>query len=114
MATSRPEQVDYYADVFAPLGDVAVDRLFGGWRYQLDGRAFAFFVGGALHFRVGPQLREVLEARGSRPFSYAKRNGRVMITRFMSAPDDDLEDEDALRAWALQVLAEPEPVRGWR
>ena len=82
--------------MFAPLGDVAVDRLFGGWRYQLDGRAFAFFVGGALHFRVGPQLREVLEARGSRPFSYAKRNGRVMITRFMSAPDDDLEDEDAL------------------
>jgi hypothetical protein len=24
----------------------------------------------------------------------------------MSAPEDDLEDEDALRGWALRVLAE--------
>jgi DNA transformation protein len=113
MAKPRPELVDYYADVFAPLGAVAVDRLFGGWRYQLEGRAFAFFVGGGLYFRVGPGLRAELEARGSQPFSYAKRSGRVMITRFVSAPDTDLEDEDALRGWALRVLAE-EPAGGSR
>jgi len=106
MAKPRPELVDYYADVFAPLGAVAVDRLFGGWRYRLDGRAFAFFVGDALHFRVGEGLRAELEALGSRPFSYAKKGGRVTITRFVSAPEADLEDEDALRGWALRALAE--------
>jgi DNA transformation protein len=108
MAKPRPELVDYYADVFAPLGAVEVDRLFGGWRYRLNGRAFAFVVGGALHFRVGEALRAELEARGGKPFSYPKRSGRVMITRFVSAPEADLEDEDALRGWALRVLDEAE------
>lgn len=105
MAKPRPELVDYYADVFAPLGPVEVDRLFGGWRYRIGDRAFAFFVGGALHFRVvGPALRAALEARGSRPFSYAKGSGKVMVTKFMTAPEVDLEDEDALRDWATRVL----------
>ena len=106
-ARPRPGLIDYYADVFAPLGPVEVSRLFGGWSFRLDGRAFAFFVGDALYYRVvGPALRAEIEACGSRPFSYPKRSGRVMVTKFMSAPEDDLEDEDALRGWALRVLAE--------
>ena len=114
MASRGPSWSTTDADVFAPLGAVAVDRLFGGWRYRLDGRAFAFFVGDALHFRAGEGLRAELEALGSRPFSYAKKGGRVTITRFVSAPEADLEDEDALRGWALRALAEAEPVRGSR
>ena len=105
MAKPRPELVDYYADVFEPLGTVTVDRLFGGWRYQLHGRAFAFFVGDALHFRVGDGLRAELEAAGGRPFRYAKRSGQVTITRFISVPEAEVEDEDALRGWAMRVLA---------
>jgi DNA transformation protein len=112
MAKPRPELADYYADVFAPLGAISVDRLFGGWRYRLDGQAFAFVVGDGLYFRVGDGLRAELESRGSQPFTYAKRNGRVTITRFVSAPEADLEDEDALRVWAIRVLAEPEPAGG--
>ena len=87
MPKPHPELVDYYADVFAPLGPVEVGRLFGGWRYAIGGRAFAFLVAGALYYRVtDPALRTALEAGGSRPFSYGKKGGQVTVTKFMSAP----------------------------
>jgi DNA transformation protein len=103
---ARPEFVDYLADVFAPLGTIEVSRLFGGWLFKADGRAFGVVLGGTLYYRPGPSLRPALEAAGSRPFSYRKRTGQVTISRFMSAPEEDLEDEDALRGWAMRVLAE--------
>jgi DNA transformation protein len=107
MPARRPEFVDYLADVFAPLGEIEVTRLFGGWAFKTGGRAFAFVSRSTLYFRPGPALRPELEAAGSRPFAYGKRTGQVIVTRFMSAPEQDLEDEDALRGWAMRVLAEP-------
>jgi DNA transformation protein len=81
--------------------------LFGGWAFKNGGRPFAFVIQGTLYYRAGPALRPALDAAGSRPFAYGKRTGQVIVTRFMSAPEEDLEDEDALRGWAARVLADP-------
>ncbi len=105
MAKSRPAILDYYAELFEPLGDIAVRRLFGGWQLLADGRGFAFVIGDTLYFRTDPPLRAALEGQGSRPFAYARKDGREIVTKLTSAPDADVDDPDALLAWATRALA---------
>jgi DNA transformation protein len=107
MAAAKPEIVAYLEEVFAPLGAVDASRLFGGWQLRSAGRPFAFVVRGALYFRAEPPLRDELAAAGSRPFTYAKAKGTVTIARFMSAPEADMDDAEALVDWARKALAAP-------
>jgi DNA transformation protein len=107
--------VDYLEEAFAPLGEVDSARLFGGWQLRSSGRPFAVVIGGTLYFRADGALREELAAAGSRPFAYAKAKKSVTIGRFMSAPEADMDDEEALVAWARRALAETwHGVRGMR
>lgn len=105
MTRRKPELLDYYAELFEPLGAVDARRLFGGWQLLLDGRGFAFVIRDTLYFRTDPPLKAELEERGSRPFAYSRKDGREITTRLMSAPDLDADDPDALRAWAARALA---------
>jgi DNA transformation protein len=105
MARPKPEIIDYLEEAFAPLGAVDTARLFGGWQLRSAGRPFAVVLGGTLYFRADEGLRAELEAAGSRPFRYAKAKGPVTIGRFMSAPEADMDDPDALLGWARKALA---------
>jgi len=105
MAARKSELVEYLEEAFAPLGDVDAARLFGGWQLRCAGRPFAFVVKGSLYFRAEAALRAELAAAGSRPFSYAKASGPVTIGKFMSAPEADIDDPDALVGWARKALA---------
>lgn len=105
MTRPRPGLVDYYAELFEPLGAISARRLFGGWQLLADGRGFAFVIADTLYFRTDPDLRAALEAAGSRPFAYARRDGREITTRMMSAPDADIDDADALVGWGARALA---------
>jgi DNA transformation protein len=105
MAKARPGILDYYAELFEPLGTIEARRLFGGWQLLADGRGFAFVIADTLHFRTDPALRALLERAGSRPFSYARRDGREIVTKMMSAPETDVDDAEALVAWGARALA---------
>lgn len=101
----KPEILEFYAELFEPLGSVDARRLFGGWQLLLDGQGFAFVIGDTLYFRTDPKLQADLEGRGSRPFAYTRKDGRTVTTKIMSAPDVDIDDPDAMRAWAARALA---------
>lgn len=105
MAKPRPGILDYYADLFEPLGTIDARRLFGGWQLLADGRGFAFVIGETLYFRTDPALRAALEAQGGHPFAYSRKDGREITTKLTSAPEADVDDADALRAWAVRALA---------
>ena len=105
MASRRPEILDYYAELFEPLGRIEARRLFGGWQLLADGRGFAFVLGDTLYFRTDPGLRAALEAEGSHAFAYSRKDGRTITTKLTSAPEAAVDDPDALRAWALRALA---------
>ena len=82
----------------------AASRLFGDWQLRSAGRPFAFVMRGTLYFRAEAPLRAELAAAGSRPFTYAKAKGTVTIARFMSAPETDMDDPEALLGWARRAL----------
>jgi DNA transformation protein and related proteins len=109
MARPKPEIVDYLEEEFAALGEVDAARLFGGWQLRSAGRPFAVVIGGTLYFRVEGALREEMAAAGGRPFTYVKASGRVTIGRFMSAPEADMDDPEALVAWARKALGASHP-----
>ena len=105
MAKARPGLLDYYAELFEPLGTIESRRLFGGWQLLADGRGFAFVIGDTLYFRTDPALRAALEGQGGRAFAYSRKDGREITTKLTSAPEADVDDPDALRAWAVKALA---------
>lgn len=105
MAGSRPEIVDWLAEVFAPLGTIDTPRLFGGWQLRADGHPFAVVLGGTLYFRAVGSAADDLRNTGARPFTYTKAGKTVTVGRFLSAPEDAIDDEDALRSCAIRSLA---------
>lgn len=79
-------------------------RFFGGWQLLSEGRQFAIVMNGTLFFRVEAALKKELEETGSRPFSYTKSGEQVTVSKYMSAPDDTLDDLDLLRNWVRRVI----------
>ena len=96
------------ADQLAPLGPMTVERLFGGAVLKADGRAFAFVADGTLYLRVDAETRDVFTARGSVPFGYPTRKGRVETRSYFEAPSELFDDPDLLRAWAREAIAAAE------
>ncbi len=105
MARPKPGILDYYAELFEGLGVIESRRLFGGWQLLADGRGFAFVIAETLYFRTDPALRAALEAQGGRPFAYARKDGREIVTKLTSAPEAAVDDPDALLAWGAKALA---------
>lgn len=112
MATARPEIVDWLEDVFAPLGTIAVSRLFGGWQFKCRGLAFAIVLNDILYFRAGAALGAALAAEGAEPFRYGKAGKLVTVNRFMSAPEAAMDDEATLLEWAERALAGAADLKG--
>ncbi len=104
MSVSR-ELLDFYRDTLAPLGPVVVKRMFGGAALSLDGVTFALVLDDQLWLKTDPEGISRFETEGSRPFDYATRQGRRVITSYWRAPDRLLDEPDDLVDWARTALA---------
>lgn len=97
------QYVCHLLDLLRPLGPIQTARFFGGVALKLSGRQFAMVMDGRLYFVVDATARAQYAAAGSKPFSYATKNGRVEVLRYFEAPADVQEDADGLRAWAREA-----------
>ncbi len=104
MAVSK-ELLELLLDALAPLGPVVVKRMFGGAALSLDGLTFAIVTADRLWLKTDPEAIPRFEAEGSRPFDYATREGRRVITSYWQAPDRLLDEPDELAEWARRSLA---------
>jgi DNA transformation protein len=59
---------------------------------------------GTLYFRADENLRRALGREGSKPFSYMKSGKQVLVSKYMSAPENAIDDMDLLRIWARRVI----------
>lgn len=93
--------VEWVAEAMAPVGTVSHRKMMGGATLYLDGTIFAIVAGDALWFKADRESDATWDAKGAERFAMTDKNGRVMSMNYRRAPDDCLDDADALRRWAM-------------
>jgi DNA transformation protein and related proteins len=102
--SATAEFVSYVRDLLAPLGQLSDGKFFGGHAIKHNGNQFAMVMGNTLYFRVSDGTRAQYEERGSRPFAYSTKNGVVQVKKYYAAPEELLENQEQLLAWAKQAI----------
>ena len=93
-------------DVFRKVGPVGIRRMFGGQGIYRGETMFALVAGGELYLKADAETAEMFRSLGSRPFTFERRDGRVMTTSYWLMPESALDDPDEaaeLAALALQA-----------
>ncbi len=81
------------------IGPVTAKTMFGGHGIYLDGMMFALIADGNLYLKVDSQIENDFSERGLPEFTYL-RNGKEFSLRYFQAPEETLEDSDAMNLWA--------------
>ncbi len=93
--------IDWVAEAMAPLGTVTHRRMMGGATLYLDGTVFAIVdADGSLWFKGDAATDAAWNAAGCARFTYERGDGTVASMNYRRAPEDCLDDPDALREWA--------------
>lgn len=104
--SASQEFVSYIRDQLTSLGPLSERMFFGGHAFKLRGDQFAMVMGYTLYLRVSTATRPEFERRGSTPFSFATKKGRVQVRKFYSVPEEVLEDAALLTEWARKAVHE--------
>lgn len=99
MAVSSEYQ-DHLLELLEPLGGVSSRRMFGGAGLFKSGLMFGLIADEVLYLKVDDSNREEFESRGLGPFRYEAKNGKRAVMSYWEAPDNLLEDGDAMTDWA--------------
>ncbi|MCB2100879.1 MAG: TfoX/Sxy family protein [Rhodobacterales bacterium] len=99
----NPDVAAHVEDLLAPLGPVAVRRMFGGGGVFLDGLMLGLIVDDTLYFKTDDGNRAAYDAAGMAPFRFT-RAGKLVETSLLEVPPDLLDDADALLPWAQAAL----------
>lgn len=92
-------------ELLAPLGPVAIRRMFGGGGIFLDGLMFGLVVEGTLYLKADDGNRPAFEAEGLGPFTYEKKSGKATVMSYWQAPERLLDEGDEMVAWARAAFA---------
>lgn len=102
--TASPGFLDLLLDLLAPLGPIAVRRMFGGAGIYCDGQVFAFVDDDTLFLKTDEPGRAAFEAEGLGPFTYVTKHGPGTLLSYWRAPERLLDDRDEMLEWAGRAL----------
>ena len=86
-------------DLLARVPGVSSRAMFGGWGLYQEGVIFGLIADGELFFKTDDTNRAAFEHLGSRPFVYAKDDGKPATMSYWLVPESILEDRAQLSAW---------------
>jgi DNA transformation protein len=96
---------EFLREQLAPLGRVAMRRMFGKTGVFCDGLMFGMVKDDTLYFRVDDQNRtDFKEAEGFPPLNYEKKGASIDLA-FWRAPERLFDEPDELVAWARAAVA---------
>ena len=96
---------EFLRDQLAPLGRIAIRRMFGKTGVFCDGMMLGMVSDNTLYFRVDDENRAAFgEAEAFPPLSYQK-NGDTIDLSFWRAPERLFDEPDELVIWARAALA---------
>jgi DNA transformation protein len=102
---ATPDYVEFLREQFAPLGPIAMRRMFGKTGIFHEGAMLGVVADNTLYFRVDDDNRVMFaEARSHPPLSYIK-NGVSIDLAFWRAPDRLFDDPEEFICWARSALA---------
>jgi DNA transformation protein and related proteins len=95
---------EFLCERLAPLGRVAMRRMFGKTGVFCDGVMIGMVRDNTLYFRVDDDNRAVFkEASSFPPLNYAKKGGTIDLA-FWRAPERLYDDPDELVLWGRAAL----------
>src|SRR6184192_1912047 len=95
----------FLREQLAPLGRVAMRRMFGKTGVFCDGVMFSMVTENTLYFRVDDQNRATFEEAASFPPLNYQKKGCTIDLSFWRAPERLFDEPDELQAWARAALA---------
>ena len=96
---------EFLREQLAPLGRLAMRRMFGKTGVFCNGLMFAMVTNDTLYVRVDDHNRAVFrEAESAPPLNYEKR-GRTIDLSFWRVPERLLDEPEELVTWARAALA---------
>jgi DNA transformation protein len=96
---------EFLRDQLAPLGRIAMRRMFGKTGVFCDGFMLGMVRDNTLYFRVDDDNRAAFkEAESFPPLDYQKKGGTIDLS-FWRAPERLFDEPDELVVWALAALA---------
>ena len=96
---------EFLREQLAPLGRVAMRRMFGKTGVFCNGLMFAMVTNDTLYVRVDDHNRAVFrEAESAPPLNYEKK-GRTIDLSFWRVPERLLDEPEELVTWARAALA---------
>ncbi len=91
--------------MLAPLGNVRIRAMFGGYGVYAGDVMFGLVADDVLYLKTDADNRRRFEAAGLPPFTYQGRPDRPPIQMsYAQAPPESLEDADLLCDWARGAL----------
>ena len=100
-----PEFVAHVVEMMRDFGAVQVKPMFGGWGLYHDGTFFALVAADTLYLKCDGDNRARFEAAGLEPFVFESKVGERIVTSYRQAPDDALENPEAMATWAREGYA---------
>jgi DNA transformation protein and related proteins len=96
---------EFLRDQLAPLGRIAMRRMFGKTGVFCDGFMLGMVRDNTLYFRVDDDNRAAFkEAESFPPLDYQKKGGTIDLS-FWRAPERLFDEPDELVIWARAALA---------
>lgn len=86
-------------DLFAPVGPIALRRMFGGIGVYRDGIIFALVADGTLYLKADESTAAAFREAGSVPFVYEAK-GKSVTMSYWRLPEEAMDDPDALARFA--------------
>jgi DNA transformation protein len=94
----------YLEEQLAPLGSVAMRRMFGGIGVFCDGLMFGIVADDAVFLKADDINRAAFAAEGLGPLTY-KAKGRTIELPYWRVPERLFDDPDEMLEWARGALA---------
>lgn len=95
---------DFVVDQMQRLGPVRPRRMFGGFGLFLDGLMIGLIARHTLYFKVDDLSRSRFERLGLQAFDFERQGKRVALS-FYEAPEDVLEEAEAMAEWGGEAYA---------
>ncbi|MFT5776028.1 TfoX/Sxy family protein [Hyphomonas sp.] len=97
---------DFVTDLFAPMGDVRIKRMFGGAGVYAQGMMFALLAEDVIYLKTDAALRSALEFEGGEAFVWERpSDGKRMEMGYVGLPSAAMDDADDASAWGRRALS---------